>query len=84
MGQWVRQRNLGILFVSLFLASWIVQLFFEWHVYVSEQREHVAPELLVGGLLGRVRAVDVRELAIRVPAARGVHDRDGLPRRRLE
>ena len=30
----------GILFVSLFLASWIVQLFFEWHVYVSEQREH--------------------------------------------
>lgn len=40
MGQWIRQRSLGILFVSLFLASWIVQLFFEWHVYVNEQREH--------------------------------------------
>ena len=26
MGQWIRQRSLGILFVSLFLASWIVQL----------------------------------------------------------
>ena len=40
MGQWVRQRSLGILFVSLFLASWIAQLFFEWRVYVDEQREH--------------------------------------------
>ena len=40
MGQWVRQRSLGILFVSLFLTSWIAQLFFEWHVYVNEQREH--------------------------------------------
>ncbi|HJR94832.1 MAG TPA: DUF6766 family protein [Gaiellaceae bacterium] len=40
MGQWVRQRSLGILFVSLFLASWIAQLFFEWHVFVNEQREH--------------------------------------------
>jgi hypothetical protein len=40
VGQWVRQRSLGILFVTLFLASWIVQLFFEWHVYVNEQREH--------------------------------------------
>ena len=40
MGQWVRQRSLGILFVSLFLASWVAQLFFEWHVYVNEQREH--------------------------------------------
>jgi len=40
VGQWIRQRSLGILFVSLFLASWIVQLFFEWHVYVNEQRAH--------------------------------------------
>jgi hypothetical protein len=40
VGQWARQRSLGILFVSLFLASWIAQLFFEWHVYVNEQREH--------------------------------------------
>jgi hypothetical protein len=40
VGLWVRQRSLGILFVSLFLASWIVQLFFEWRVYVNEQREH--------------------------------------------
>jgi hypothetical protein len=40
VGQWIRQRSLGILFVSLFLASWIAQLFFEWHVYVNEQREH--------------------------------------------
>ena len=40
MGQWIRQRSLGILFVSLFLASWVAQLFFEWHVYAAEQREH--------------------------------------------
>ena len=78
MGQWVRQRSLGILFVSLFLASWIVQLFFEWRLRQASSASTGA-ELLVGGLLGRVRAVDVRELAIRVPAARGVHDRDGLP-----
>jgi hypothetical protein len=40
MRAWVRDRGLGIVFVSLFLASWIAQLFFEWQVYVDEQREH--------------------------------------------
>jgi hypothetical protein len=40
MRNWVRDRSLGILFVSLFLASWIAQLFFEWQVYVDVQRSH--------------------------------------------
>jgi hypothetical protein len=39
---WVRDRSLGILFVSLFLASWIAQLWFEWQVFVDEQRAHDA------------------------------------------
>ena len=40
MRDWIRDRSLGVLFVSLFLASWAAQLFFEWHVYVDEQRAH--------------------------------------------
>jgi hypothetical protein len=43
MRAWVRDRGLGVLFVTLFLASWVVQLFFEWHVFADEQREHGAP-----------------------------------------
>jgi hypothetical protein len=39
---WVRQRSLGILFASLFLTSWIAQLFFEWRVFVDEQHAHGA------------------------------------------
>jgi hypothetical protein len=42
MRAWVRDRSLGILFVSLFLASWVAQLFFEWQVYVDDQREHAS------------------------------------------
>jgi hypothetical protein len=37
---WVRDRSLGIFFVSLFLLTWIGQLLFEWQVYVDEQRDH--------------------------------------------
>ena len=40
MREWVRDRSLGLLFVSLFLASWAAQLFVEWQVFVNEQREH--------------------------------------------
>ena len=40
MRGWIRDRALGVLFVSLFLASWAAQLFFEWQVYVFEQRSH--------------------------------------------
>ena len=40
MRAWIRDRSLGVLFVSLFLASWVAQLFFEWRVYVEEQRAH--------------------------------------------
>jgi Rho termination factor, N-terminal domain len=37
---WVRDRSLGIFFVTVFLLTWIGQLFFEWQTYVDEQREH--------------------------------------------
>jgi hypothetical protein len=37
---WVRDRSLGIFFVSLFLLTWIGQLLFEWQIYVDEQRDH--------------------------------------------
>jgi hypothetical protein len=37
---WVRDRSLGLLFVSLFLVSWVAQLFFEWKVFANEQAEH--------------------------------------------
>jgi hypothetical protein len=40
MREWVRDRSLGVLFVTLFLVSWAAQLFFEWQVFVDEQREH--------------------------------------------
>jgi len=39
MRSWIRDRSLGVLFVSLFLASWIAQLFLEWRVFVDHQRE---------------------------------------------
>jgi Rho termination factor, N-terminal domain len=37
---WVRDRSLGIFFVTLFLLTWVGQLLFEWQVFVDEQREH--------------------------------------------
>ena len=40
MRSWARDRALGIFFVTLFLTSWIAQLYFEWEVYVDEQRAH--------------------------------------------
>ena len=43
MRGWIRDRSLGVLFVSLFLASWVVQLYFEWRVYVGERRDHDEP-----------------------------------------
>jgi len=30
MREWIRDRSLGLFFVSMFLASWIAQLVFEW------------------------------------------------------
>jgi hypothetical protein len=43
MRAWARDRSLGILFVTLFVTSWIAQLYFEWQVFVDEQRAHDAP-----------------------------------------
>lgn len=42
MKSWVLKRSLGIAFVTLFLVSWIAQLFFEWQVFAADQREHGA------------------------------------------
>lgn len=39
---WVRDRSLGVLFVSLFLVSWVGQLYFEWKVFADEQDAHGA------------------------------------------
>jgi hypothetical protein len=40
MREWIRDRSLGVLFVTLFLSSWIAQLFFEWRVFAQEERQH--------------------------------------------
>ena len=40
MREWIRDRSLGLFFVSMFLASWIAQLGVEWQVFADEQREH--------------------------------------------
>ena len=37
---WVRDRSLGLFFLSVFLISWFAQLIFEWQTFVDEQREH--------------------------------------------
>jgi hypothetical protein len=42
MGKWVSGRSLGVFFVSLFLASWVGQLWFEWKVFLNDSREHGA------------------------------------------
>ncbi len=71
-----RDRGLGVLFVSVFVATWIGQLVFEWLEYArrgGRPRPHGG--VLVEGLLGRLLAVDARELAVGVPPAFRVHDR---------
>ena len=40
MRDWIRDRSLGVLFVSVFLATWAGQLFFEWLEFVNEQADH--------------------------------------------
>jgi hypothetical protein len=40
MRDWVRDRSLGVLFLTLFVLSWVGQLFFEWQVFVDAQRAH--------------------------------------------
>jgi hypothetical protein len=40
MRAWIRDRSLGLFFVSMFLASWIAQLVVEWQVFADEQRQH--------------------------------------------
>lgn len=41
--EWIRDRSLGIFFLSLFLASWIGQLVVQWFEFVSNQRAHGEP-----------------------------------------
>jgi hypothetical protein len=49
-GAWIRDRSLGIFFVSLFLVSWVGQLIVQWFNYVNEQRDHgEAAEFWSGG-----------------------------------
>jgi hypothetical protein len=38
--EWIRDRSLGVFFITLFLVSWAGQLVFEWLSYADEQREH--------------------------------------------
>jgi hypothetical protein len=40
MREWIRDRSLGLFFVSMFLASWIAQLVVEWQVFADVQRAH--------------------------------------------
>lgn len=42
MRDWVRDRSLGILFVSIFFVSWVGQLAVEWLDFVHEQADHGA------------------------------------------
>lgn len=42
MRDWARDRSLGILFVSIFLVTWVGQLFVEWLDFVHEQSAHGA------------------------------------------
>jgi uncharacterized protein DUF6766 len=39
-GQWIRDRSLGLVFLGLFLASWIGQLVVEWFEFVNDQHTH--------------------------------------------
>lgn len=40
MRQWIRDRSLGIFFISLFLTSWAAQAYFEWQVFVDDEQDH--------------------------------------------
>jgi hypothetical protein len=37
---WFRDRSLGVFFVSVFIVTWIGQLFVEWRDFRFEQRDH--------------------------------------------
>jgi Domain of unknown function (DUF6766) len=40
MRDWLRDRGLGVLFVSVFVVTWIGQLVFEWFEYANEAADH--------------------------------------------
>jgi hypothetical protein len=40
MRDWLRDRALGVLFVSVFTVTWIGQLVFEWLEYVHDAADH--------------------------------------------
>lgn len=42
MRDWIRDRSLGIFFVSIFLVSWVGQLVVEWLDFENEQAQHGA------------------------------------------
>jgi hypothetical protein len=42
MRDWLRDRGLGVAFVSIFLVTWVGQLVFEWLEYVHEEQAHDA------------------------------------------
>jgi hypothetical protein len=42
MRDWIRDRSLGIFFLSLFLVSWVGQLVVEWLTFADDQRSHGA------------------------------------------
>jgi hypothetical protein len=37
---WIRDRSLGVFFLSLFLISWLAQLVVQWFHFVEEQQDH--------------------------------------------
>lgn len=40
MAAWIRDRSLGLFFLSLFLVSWIGQLIVEWLEFREDQLDH--------------------------------------------
>ena len=40
MRDWIRDRSLGIVFVTIFVLTWIGQLFVEWLDFVNQQSAH--------------------------------------------
>jgi hypothetical protein len=42
MRDWLRDRSLGVVFVSVFLVSWVGQLVFEWLDYANDEEAHGA------------------------------------------
>lgn len=41
--EWIRDRSLGLFFLTLFLVSWIGQLVVEWFDFRSEEADHGQP-----------------------------------------